>query len=365
MARCREEPAAAGWRWHPTRAPHPASGGPLYYRDYLTWCGEVSALVRELVPRVRPVGLHHVTLGSFRVLPRYDRAGVPYVLGPLAGGESTPRALLGTARLPPGPWLSEWARPWLNGAFVAVPALRAVLRGSRLALATSRSTEEILRRMGAARTGVVFPDRVPDDVDAVRAMAPSERAAALPHRIRLVWSGRAVWWKAGQLAVELLRRLVVAGVDAELAVFSHGHALEAWRRQMRANGLESRCRVSGFVARADLLVELGRAHAFVYPTLHDSSSPALLEAYAMGLPSLTVGLGGPAVVATDTTGYNRRPADLDAWLDGAARCLRSWQREPATWLAASAAARARADEFGAGYLDALVERWLAPEKAWS
>jgi hypothetical protein len=35
------------------------------------------------------------------------------------------------------------------------------------------------------------------------------------------------------------------------------------------------------------------------------------------------------------------------------------------WLAASAAARARADEFGAGYLDALVERWLAPEKAWS
>ena len=83
--------------------------------------------------------------------------------------------------------------------------------------------------------------------------------------------------------------------------------------------VESRCMVSGFVDRADLLSELGRAHACVYPTLHDSSSPARLEPCAMGRPTLTVGLGGSTA-----------------------------------WLASSVA----------GDLEALLERWPVPAEVW-
>lgn len=360
-ARCRHEKDAAEWSWHITRLSQPTSMGFTYYRDYARWCREVPRVVRALVPEVQPVGLHHITLGSFRILPRYDQCGIPYTLGPLGGGESTPRAYLGTARLQWGPWISELMRPWLNNAFAAIPSLRAVMGRSRLALATSSDTEAILRRMGAKTTGVVFPDRVPADVDPARAQPPAERAADLKRCVRLVWSGRAVWWKAGQLAVELLRRLVQSGVNAELTVFSYGHALAAWRRQIRAAGVSAYCRIGGFVPRGELLVALGRAHVFVYPTLHDSSSPALLEAYAMGLPSLSVGLGGPAVVATKNTGYNVRPANLDEWLDGAVARVRQWQQDPVAWATASMAARARAGEFGSAYLGAAVDQWLAPE----
>jgi glycosyltransferase involved in cell wall biosynthesis len=321
----------------------------------------VPEVVRRVAAEVRPVALHHVTLGSFRVLPRYDRCGVPYSLGPLAGGEVTPRALLRGARLPWGPWLSEWCRPWLNAAAAATPGLRAVVGGSRLALATSADSERVLRRLGASRTAVVFPDRLPADVRPEWARDVAGRAEALRRRVRLVWSGRAVWWKAGQLAIELLRRLGAAGVEAEMRMFSFGHALEPWRRQIAAAGLGERCRVGGFVERADLLRELGAAHVFVYPTLHDSSCPALLEAYAMGLPSLTVGLGGPANVATAATGFNVCPRNLDTWIDDAAAVVRGWQAEPARWRAASAAAQARAGEFGADYLNAVVDRWLAAE----
>lgn len=358
--RCRREKAAAGWTWHTTTVAAPTSSGLAYYRDYRRWCREAEGVLHRVLPQVRPVGLHHITLGSFRVLPRYDRFEVPFTLGPIGGGESTPRELLGTARLPPGPWISEFLRPWLNGAFAAVPALRAVMRRSQLALATSQETEAVLRRMGARTTAVVFPDRVPPDLDASRAMSAAERAAELPRCVRLVWSGRAVWWKAGQIAVELLRRLRRAGVEAELSCFTYGHALPAWRRQMAAAGVGEHCRVSGFVPQAELHAVLGRAHVFVYPTLHDSACPALLEAYALGLPSLTVGLGGPAVVATPATGGNFSTKNLDAWIDRAVDCVRGWRDEPAAWLAASRAAQARAADFGPAQLEAIVDRWLGP-----
>ncbi len=358
--RCRGEDVAAEWHWHVTRVAQPHAVGLSYYRAYARWCRDVPRVVKEIVATARPVGLHHIVLGSFRVLPRYDRCGVLYSLGPLGGGEATPRELLATARLAWYSWIYEWARPWLSDASAGVPALRAVMRGSQLALGTSRETERVLQRMGARRTGVDFPDCLPADVNPSVAQPVAMRAAELGQRVRLIWSGRAVWWKAGQLAVEFLRRLTAAGVDAELQMFSYGHALDAWRRLIAAAGLASRVRISGFVPRTELLAAFGRAHLFVYPTLHDSAATALLEAYAMGLPSLTVGLGGPAVVATPQTGYNVRPTDLNTWLDGAVKRVRLWQREPATWVAASEAASTRAREFGTNHMDAMVDRWLPP-----
>jgi glycosyltransferase involved in cell wall biosynthesis len=358
--RCRREDIAADWQWHTTRLPVPYTTGWRYYRDYSRWCAEIPSLICEVQRVVRAVALHHITLGSFRVLPRYDRCGVVYSLGPLGGGEFTPREFLATARLPVGSRLAELARPWLNNACAAVPSLRAVMRNSALALATSRETEIVLRRMGARQTAVVCPDRVPEDVDPTRAQATEGRAADLRRCVRLIWSGRALWWKGGQLAVELLRRLIAQGVQAELAMFSYGPALHAWRRQIEEAGVAKLCRVSGFVSRPERFEELGWAHAVVYPTFHDSSSPALLEAYAMGLPSLTVGLGGAAFIARADTGHNVRPENLDTWLDGAVACVQRWQQEPSTWIAASNAARARAAEFGEEYLETMAGRWLGP-----
>ena len=358
VARCRHEPAAAGWTWHTTVARTPRSTGWRYYWEYVRWGMEVPRTVRRVIAATGACHLHHITLGSFRFLPRYDRCGIPYSLGPLAGGEFTPRALLGEARLPAGPWLGELVRPAINRGFTCLAGARAVARSSELALATSLDSERILRSMGARRTVVVFPDRVPPDLDQRNATDTGRRVADLRRRVRLVWSGRAVWWKGGQLAIELLRRLLAAGVDAELTFFTQGSALPEWRRLVSAAGVSGRCRINGLVPHAELHAALGKAHVFVYPTLHDSSCPALLEAYALGLPSLTVGLGGPAMVATPETGFNLRPTGLDAWIDGAVACIHGWQLAPESWLRASEAARARAGNFGGEYLDELVERVL-------
>jgi glycosyltransferase involved in cell wall biosynthesis len=339
--------------------------GWRYYRDYAAWSREVPALVRRVVKSVGPCRVHHVTLGSFRFLPRYDQCGVPYSLGPLAGGEVMPLRLLGSARLPPGALISEWLRPALNRACTLVPGMRKVVRNSRLVLATSAESERIVRLMGARRTAVVFPDRVPPDLDPAAATDARRRADELRREVRLVWSGRAVWWKAGHVAVELLRRLCARGVDARMEMFTYGPALPEWQRQIAAAGLTERCAVSGFVTHRELHRTLGGAHAFVYPTFHDSSCPALLEAYAMGLPSLSVGLGGPSVVATPATGFNVRPDNLNQWLEDAVEWVSGWQANPETWLAASRAAQRRAAEFDETYLDRLVTRWLIAPDATS
>ncbi|HVU22997.1 MAG TPA: glycosyltransferase, partial [Opitutus sp.] len=272
-----------------------------------------------------------------------------------------PPAYLRTARMPWRQRAAERLRPWINLACVRRPGVPPVLRGAGLVLATTPETERLLRRGGAGNVAVAFPDCTPTDAAAAAlATRNDDRAAALADGVRLIWFGRALWWKGGQLAIELLRRLAATGVPCELSIHSFGAALESWRTRIAALGLSARCRIPGYVDRQTLLEELARTHVFVYPTIHDSSSSALLEAYAMGVPSLSTGVGGPALVATPATGYNERTPDLEAWLGAAVARAQQWQRDPAAWMAASAAARARAAEFGPGHVVRLAERWLSP-----
>ena len=362
VERCRVEPEAADWHWHATPAPAPRRFGLGYYFGYRQWCASVLPALRELQRTLRPVGVHHITLGSFRMLPRYDRAGLPWTLGPIGGGETVPRHYLRTARFPWRVRVAEAARPWGNAAFTVLPWLRPVFQGARLSLATTAETETVLQRLGATATAVVFPDAAqggppPDEVR-------KRRAAQLPdvaHEIRLVWSARALWWKGGQIAIELTRRLLARGVKVRLDLISQGPALPALRERVERAKLGDQCRVRNFVPRRELLQLLLEAHAFVYPTLHDSSSSALLEAYLTGLPSLTVGVGGPCLVVTPATGFNTSAPDLNAWMEGAAERIVEWQKAPAIWQAATEAALARSADFGPEHLARSVDRWLAPE----
>jgi len=65
------------------------------------------------------------------------------------------------------------------------------MKGASLVLATSLETERVLRRMGARRTEVVFPDAYDQPVDAEAVLALRRKQAdRLTQCIRLLWQGR-------------------------------------------------------------------------------------------------------------------------------------------------------------------------------
>ncbi len=318
-----------------------------YLRNYDRWCQALLPVCRELCREGGIAGLHHVTIGSFRVLPRYDQLAIPYTLGPLGGGECIPWNLLSQMRLPAGEIVREAARLPLNYLFTLQPGLRAVLAGARLTLATTQESADLLRTMGAKRTTVVFPDAIDAGADDAAVLAARERqAATLPARVRLACGGRALWWKGHHLAIDFLGLLRARGIEATLDVFSTGPALEALRARAVQAGLELHTIFHGMVSRADLMNAYETCHLFVNPTMHDSASSALLEAYAKGLPSMTLGLGGAATVTTPATGFNRRVERMDDWLEAGAQTVAGWVADPTRWVEACRAAKARTHDFG-------------------
>ena len=351
-----------GWRVHGVGEEFSPGPARVYYAAYQRWCERALETCHALI-RTGPVaGLHHVTLGSFRVLPRYDRLGIPYTVGPLGGGESIPWRLLPQLRLPPREIAVEAVRSPLNYAFAALPSLRAVFKGASIALATTRETLDVLRALGTTRTAVAFPDAFEGGGGEEGAVlqAREEQAVALPARVRCLCAGRVLWWKGMHLGVEFIGRLRQRGIEATLDIYGDGPALPVLRERTARLGLTPHVTFHGMVGRDQLMRGYAAAHLFVYPTMHDSSSLAILEAYSLGLPSMTLGLSGPATVATADTGFNDRVTSVDDWLEAGGRTVAGWVEEPRRWLAACQAAKRRSRDFDFSHLERCVREHLNP-----
>jgi hypothetical protein len=102
------------------------------------------------------------------------------------------------------------------------------------------------------------------------------------------------------------------------------------------------------------------AHAYVYPTMHDSSSSALPEAYSTGLPSVTLGIGGAGTASTSETGFNEYLPTAPAWIDRAASAIGEWMKNPEQWLIASTAALDKSHSFSLHSIEMAIEQHIIP-----
>lgn len=362
---CTSEPSVreAGWRFYPTHRGITTWKFPTGYRQYAAWLDEALQISAQIF-RAHPLaGLCHVTLGSFRVLPKYETLGIPYVIGPLGGGECSPMSLLWPRPIPFVHKLAETLRPILNNSFALVPQLRKTLGASRLVLATSRESADVIDRMGAHKTAVVFPDAYDRPVPPETALAErTGQAEEVRKEIRLLWQGRPLWWKGPDIALSLMQFAQAAGLRVRLTMVSDwsgsfGTQIETLIRRL---GIGDVVDLRPPTAREEFLGMLGAHHAFLATSLHDSGGIPLLEAEALGLPCFTLGLGGNREAACPKAGVSHVREGLQSFLSDALERMRTWQLNPETWLADAKAAIDFAGGFSNTKLEACVANLIGP-----
>lgn len=352
----------SGWSFHPARTSLENCSSTFgYYRLYRKWLNEALGIAGQIHHSHAIDGLVHLTLGSFRILPRYERLGIPYVVGPLGGGECSPAGFLKNRSAPLKHRLVESARPLANGLFCLVPGLRKTLGRAALTLATSEESAQVLRRMGAKHTVVVFPDAYDDVIDTAAVLANRlPQKDEVGREIRLLWQGRALWWKCPDLALDLLAKALADGIRVELTMVGDwtGPVGISIKRQAARLGLMSRVRFLAGMPRPEFLELQAAHHGFLATSLHDSGGIPLLEAQARGLPCLTLGLGGNRESACPDAGVADGGAGPADFITRSIRCLHRWQADPDQWLAEAQAALHHSTTFTNARLQACVREQI-------
>jgi glycosyltransferase involved in cell wall biosynthesis len=283
---------------------------------YNLWQRKLLKVLRQTLASNTFDLVHHVSWGSLQQPTRAWRVGLPFVWGPLGGGQKWPSAFYELAPSRKSRTF-ERVRGLLVDAVRINPSVRGAARHADLAIATNRETETLLRKLGARRVELMGDGGVKQQW-----LRDTPRSAE-PGKLTLLAAGRCEARKALPLVLRAMHHIAKT-TEVRLLVAGEGPMKDAWRAESASLGLSDCVEFLGQVPWTDMPDVFGRADAFVFPSLRDSTGSVVLEAMGTGLPIITLDHQGVGCLVNDSNGIKvavTTPGDVVMGLAGAIRKL--------------------------------------------
>ncbi|MBS0525876.1 MAG: glycosyltransferase family 4 protein [Proteobacteria bacterium] len=275
---------------------------PLYFQGYAAW---QRAAYREAarLHRARPFdAVHQLTIATFREPGYLWKLGVPFIWGPLAGGENIPPGYFADFRSHDSVYyalknlannLHRWTKRRSRAA--ACRAERIFVSSAQLHGTVVRwgCTPDMMLEVGAPN----WPGR--------------RRFYDRARPLRLCWIGLHIGRKALPIALRALAELKARGLGEKvhLTILGAGPETETWQTLCRQLQVQEMATWTGQVPFHRVREELERQDAFIITSLQEGTPNVLMEALAAGLPVLCHSVGGMSFAIDESCGFKIPLAD--------------------------------------------------------
>lgn len=280
---------------------------------YYLWQVQAYFVAKKLHRDINFDVAHHVTFVKYSSPSFLSFLPIPFIWGPVGGGESAPMAFWADFSFKNK--LYESLR-WLWRSIGELdPFVRRTARRSAIAYATTEDTAVRLRQMGAPRVEISAETAMSSQD--IRQLSECPPPVAEP--FRFISIARLLHWKGFHLG---LRAFAQANLpNAEYWILGEGP--EHARLHALAKDLEISHKVKlwGLQPREVVLKKLAQCSALVHPSLHDSGGWVCLEAMVAGRPVICLDLGGPAQQVTAETGIKVPVHDVDHTIQALAEAM--------------------------------------------
>jgi glycosyltransferase involved in cell wall biosynthesis len=246
--------------------------------------------------RIRFDIAHHVTFVNYWLPSFLPVLPVPFVLGPVGGGESAPRNFRRSFSL--RGQLYDVFRHAAKSLAHLDPVVRYAARRSAVALATTPETAGNLQRLGCRNVGVL--SQVALSAEELRSIPSPFYRHNGPFRV--LSAGRLLHWKGFELGIRAFAEFRKSFPESEYRIIGDGPELSRLEALACRLGVDGAVRFTGSMAREQVMHAMAQSDVLLNPSLHDSGSYVCAEAMAVGLPVICLDTGGPALLVTADTG---------------------------------------------------------------
>jgi len=272
-----------------------AEGAIRSHIHYYLWQIGAYPVARRLCRNIDFGLTHHVTYARYWGPSFLALLPMPFVWGPVGGGESAPKPF--------------WRSFGVNGILFEVqrelarwlgehdPYTRRTARRSTVALATTEEAAARMRKLGTRSVQVLSEAGLGhEDIERLGRYSLGGEAP-----VRFISIGRLLGWKGFHLGLRAFAESRLA--DAEYWIVGEGPERRSLEVLARKLGVDEKVHFWGHVPREEALSKLESSHILIHPSLHDSGGWVCLEAMAAGRPVVCLDIGGPATQVTLETGF--------------------------------------------------------------
>jgi glycosyltransferase involved in cell wall biosynthesis len=280
--------------------------GPLHLY-FALWQWLVASFARELHRREQFDCVHHVTFAGLRAPSFMGRLGIPFILGPVGGGERAPwRLRRGYSLLG---FISDAARDVANLMIPFTPFMNDTFASAERIYVTSRDTLKLLPRRFRYKAQIELAIGAEESAPVIGGILPSRTRQEKCFRV--LYAGRFIDYKGMHLGLRAFARLIEDDPEARLTMVGHGPVERRWRKLAENLGIAANVEWLPWQDREAMANLYAGYDVLLFPALHDSGGMVVLEAMNQGLPVVCLKLGGPGTLVNESCGYVVDPAGKD------------------------------------------------------
>lgn len=266
-----------------------------YYFQYVAWQWEAYRLAKRLHQQVSFSCVQHVTFVTIRFPSFMGLLGIPFIFGPVAGGERPTWEL--AMGFPPKRWPREFLRLFSNAWVRFDPILRWFTLGKATRIVcTSPETACLLAKKFRAKVRVHLGIGL-NNGPAIARPRPAHSGAPM----RIAYIGRLLYLKGVHLALRAFAQCR-QGLAARLTIIGDGPDAAWLHRLADSLGLRDCVDWRPWMHRSELLASYSHFDLLLFPSTRDSGGFVVLEALSRGVPVICLDRGGPGVIVNQSCG---------------------------------------------------------------
>lgn len=277
-------------------------GIQLYY--YL-WQRQALKVARKLHKEVKFDLVHHLTFGAYTQPTFMYKLDIPFVWGPLGGGEKLPK--IKNRKIEFRSWIYEILRNIQQRIYLFLSFTRGAMKKASKILVTTQETYNAIPRKYRDKT-MIFQSLGIDE-DFMKFNINYEKSE---DKVRILMVGRYIGWKGFDIGIEAFKKVLLKYPNAELHLRGNGHLRKQLEEQCGELINRNIFFINKFLNYDEMYSLYMNFDIFLNCTLHDSGCLALLEAMSAKLPIVCINVGGPKVIATDKNAFKIEPKEYDA-----------------------------------------------------
>jgi glycosyltransferase involved in cell wall biosynthesis len=320
---------------------------------YFLWQLMLYFVARKLVRKMRFDIAHHVTFATARFPSLVGLLKIPFIFGPVAGGDYAPVSLW--RGLGPGVRLHESLRRVSNFWIRYSPLMNLTFFTARKIFVTSEQTAALLPRYAKARSSVLLGITANRYTDSLGQRPLRQRGAGAPFQV--FFAGRLVSLKGMHFGLKAFARLQREVAGAQLTMIGSGPMLRQWRKLADELGIGASVSWRDSMPRTEFLRALTEFDVLLFPSLHDSGGMVVMEAMAAGIPVICLDVGGPGILVDKSCGFAIAPTSPVEVESGLCEALAALARNESLRTTLGQNARSRViTEFGWDRTSAFMQK---------
>ena len=282
------------------------------YTYYTFWQLGVLGLVKKLHKEKKFDYVFQPTMGTIWMPTFLPFTNIPFIWGPLGGGECVPYTFLKT--LPFKDRVIQTSRYFLKYLVFFNPILLFSFFRSRIILVRTPNTMEFIPSWFRQKTRNILETAMDDEIFELK------RVPQFQDRIRLIITGRLIPIKNILGTLEALFN-IPKEYNLSLVIVGAGSEEKKIKTIIANNSDSHEVILTGSLSRADLLKMLCETDIYLFPSLHEGGSWALMEAMAIGLPVVCLNWTGNAIITDASSAIQLEVTDPERFRDDMANAI--------------------------------------------